>query len=291
MSRAKSPKTKKHNNLKPNHRHTKEYLKHYYPFIPLFASIGFLIIVLFSPLQNKSQAVLGAYSSITPQQLLNATNTQRLQTGEKGLTINAQLQNAAQNKAEDMVKRNYWSHKTPEGKDPWAFIANENYQYQKAGENLAYGFNDSTSTIDGWMNSDSHKRNLLDKDFTEVGFGVVDSNNFNENGHSTVVVAMYAEPLPPGAVSSAQTDQAHILGDSKSITNVDKYTRSTWGVYLVGAIMGISVMYLAGAHGNSLKKTIKKGEKFIIKHPLLDSAVICLIALGIIMLRSAGQIL
>lgn len=291
MSRAKSPKTKKHNNLKPNHRHTKEYLKHYYPFIPLFASIGFLIIVLFSPFQNNSQAVLGAYSSITPQQLLNATNAQRLQTGEKGLTINAQLQNAAQNKAEDMVKRNYWSHKTPEGKDPWAFIANENYQYQKAGENLAYGFNDSTSTIDGWMNSASHKRNLLDKDFTEVGFGVVDSNNFNENGHSTVVVAMYAEPLPPGAVSSTQTDQAHILGDSKSITNADKYTRSTWGVYLVGAIMGIAVMYLAGAHGNSLKKTIKKGEKFIIKHPVLDSAVICLIALGIIMLRSAGQIL
>ena len=291
MSRAKSPKTKKHNNLKPHHRHTKEYLKHYYPFIPLFASIGFLILVLFSPFQKNNQAVLGAYSNITPQQLLSATNTQRQLTGENALTINPQLQNAAQNKAEDMVNRNYWSHKTPEGKDPWAFIVNENYQYQKAGENLAYGFNDSTSTIDGWMKSESHKRNLLDKDFTEVGFGIADSNNFNESGHSTVVVAMYADPLPPGSVSSTQSNQTHILGDSKSVLNANKYTRSTWGVYLVGAIMGVSVMYLAGAHGSSLRKKIKKGEKFIIKHPLLDSAVICLIALGVIMLRSAGQIL
>ncbi|MCA9343292.1 hypothetical protein KC950_04775, partial [Candidatus Saccharibacteria bacterium] len=124
MSRAKSPKTKKHNNLKPHHRHTKEYLKHYYPFIPLFASIGFLILVLFSPFQKSNQAVLGAYSNITPQQLLSATNTQRQLTGENALTTNPQLQNAAQNKAEDMVNRNYWSHKTPEGKDPWVFIAN-----------------------------------------------------------------------------------------------------------------------------------------------------------------------
>ena len=102
---------------------------------------------------------------------------------------------------------------------------------------------------------------------------------------------MYADPLPPGSVSSTQSNQTHILGDSKSVLNANKYTRSTWGVYLVGAIMGVSVMYLAGAHGSSLRKKIKKGEKFIIKHPLLDSAVICLIALGVIMLRSAGQIL
>lgn len=291
MKSAKTQSQKQAKNLRPKHKHTKEYLKHYYPFIPMFVSIMFLMLVLFNPWQTKKHDVLGLAINIAPQSLLDATNNQRQKSGVKNLAINPLLQQAAQNKAQDMVNRNYWSHKTPEGKDPWQFIANEGYSYQKAGENLAYGFDDSSSVVTGWMNSTTHRRNLLDKDFAEVGFGIANSNNFNTGGATTVVVAMYTQPLPVGSVSSTNSDSAGTLGESKTISSANIYTKSSWAIYIVGAIIGMAVMYLAGVHGNNLKKTIKKGEKFIIRHPLLDSGVICLIALGIILLRTAGQIL
>jgi Cysteine-rich secretory protein family len=93
-----------------------------------------------------------------------------------------------------MVARNYWSHNTPDGSPPWVFITAVNYEYQKAGENLAYGFDSSNTTITGWMNSPTHKANLLDTAFKEVGFGVANSESYQSNGQQTIIVAMYASP-------------------------------------------------------------------------------------------------
>ncbi len=289
MKRVKTQTNKQRKNLRPKHRHTKEYLKHYYPFLPMLASIGFLLMVLFSPLQTRNKAVLGTVTSITPPALLDATNAQRQKVGKTNLVINPRLQQAAQNKAQDMIRRDYWSHKTPEGSDPWIFVDNENYQYSKAGENLAYGFDDSTSVILGWMRSASHRQNLLDNDFTEVGFGVASSGNFNTSGASTVVVALYAKPLPPtnGTTSNKKTN---ILGESKTILSANLLTKSSWSAYVVIFIVGLAICYLVVVHSKNLKKALKKGEKFVIRHPLLDSAVICLISFGVLLLRSAGQI-
>lgn len=287
----KTAKTRTNKNLRPKHKYTKKYLKHYYPFIPLFASIGFLFLVLLSPVY-KQQNVLAVATNISPTGLLESTNEQRTTAGNVTLTLNEQLSGAAQKKAQDMVARNYWSHKTPEGGDPWTFIVAENYSYRKAGENLAYGFADSKGVVTGWMNSPSHRSNLLDKDFREVGFGIADSPNFNNGGPSTVVVALYAKPLPVNSsTNSTKNSEIHILGDGMTISTASLFTGSHWSIYFIGAVIGAGVMYLAIVHGNRLRKLIKKGEKFFIKHPLLDSAVISLIAVGVILLEKAGTIL
>src|SRR5690606_3424397 len=114
--------------------------------------------------------------------------------GKAALSLNDKLNAAAQAKAEDMKARNYWSHNTPDGQEPWVFFDAQGYIYKKAGENLAYGFATSTETVTGWMNSPSHKANLLDGAFTEVGFGFANSENFVSTGNETIIVAMYAQP-------------------------------------------------------------------------------------------------
>lgn len=142
----------------------------------------------------KRRGVLAYATSMSNSELLSATNSQRGQNGSGTLTINQQLTSAAQAKANDMIARNYWSHNTPDGQEPWVFMNNAGYAYQKAGENLAYGFTTSDDTVTGWMNSPSHRSNLLDGEFSEVGFGFANGSNFNNGGPETVVVAMYGKP-------------------------------------------------------------------------------------------------
>lgn len=144
--------------------------------------------------RSAENGVLAYATNVSISGLLSATNTQRSNNGAGSLTINSKLNSAAQAKAQDMVNRNYWSHQTPDGQQPWVFITGAGYQYLSAGENLAYGFMTSSATVTGWMNSPSHRSNLLSSSFTEVGFGIANSPNFVGNGEQTVVVAMYAKP-------------------------------------------------------------------------------------------------
>src|SRR5690349_4469833 len=161
-----------------HHRVSKHYLKVYWPYAPiaLIVAVGLFIG---SPSRNEKHGVLSYATEMSTNELLSATNTERLSHSSTGLSINKQLSAAAQAKAEDMSRRNYWSHNTPDGKAPWVFITNAGYSYQKAGENLAYGFSSSRETVTGWMNSQSHRNNLLDSKFTEVGFGFVNARDYN----------------------------------------------------------------------------------------------------------------
>jgi len=274
--------------LRPKHKQTKEYLKHYYPFIPLFVSIAALLMVVLSPVLSKRNEVLAYASDLNIQTLLKSTNIARQDSQAKALAINPILNAAAQAKADDMVKRNYWSHITPDGKEPWSFIATAGYDYAKAGENLAYGFDSANQVIDGWMNSTSHRRNILDRSYSEVGFGIASSPNFNRNGPETVIVAMYALPTNQ-FIAQASNNQA-LLGEAGRVRNIQLYSSASWITYLIGAIMGAGIMYLSITHSLTIKRMVTKGEKFIIRNPILDSVIITMITVGILLLRTAGSI-
>lgn len=273
--------------LRPKHKHTKEYLKHYYPFLPLMVSIGALLMVIFTPLKTPGN-VLSYSTAINPDSLLSETNKERSKVSVDQLQNNLLLQNAAQAKAQDMVSRNYWSHQTPDGKEPWYFIGQSGYSYTKAGENLAFGFDDAAGVTSGWLNSQSHKKNMLDPNYREVGFGIASSPNFDNKGPATIVVAMYAQPsTQPG--SQANTNV--LSGEAGTIRTIQLYTRASWVTYIIGAVIGASVMYLIITHSLTVRRVIAKGEKFIIRNPVLDSIVISLLAAGILMLQTAGSIL
>lgn len=185
-----------------HHKRGHHYTKVYWPYLPLVVSVAVSLFV--SHLAPRASTLAYA-TNVSIQGLLEATNTQRDGNGQAFLSLSSKLNGAAQAKANDMVARNYWSHNTPDGQEPWVFISNAGYSYLKAGENLAYGFLTSTDTVTGWMNSPSHKANLLDSAYQEVGFGFANSDNFNSSGNQTVVVAMYGKPQTLGSTQQNPT--------------------------------------------------------------------------------------
>lgn len=162
----------------------------------IFAVIGLGLLVnmvWFRAPVNGS--VLSYTTNTTISGLLAATNQERTSRGIAALSLNSQLNNAAAAKAQDMVDRDYWAHETPDGDPPWVFVDAAGYAYKAVGENLAYGFPDSASTVTGWMNSPGHRDNMLNTIYSHVGFGMANSENYQDNGNQTVVVAFYAAPL------------------------------------------------------------------------------------------------
>ena len=188
-----------------HHKHNEHYLKTYWPYLPLslIVALGFVVNSLWS---KPHQGVLDYATDVSITNLLSETNNQRASNGGlDGLTLNSQLDSAAQTKANDMATRNYWSHDTPDGQSPWTFITGAGYQYQTAGENLAYGFDTSANTVIAWMNSPGHRANILNTTYTEVGFGIANSPNYQGTGPETIVVAEYASPLQVAAAPAPST--------------------------------------------------------------------------------------
>ena len=194
--------------LRPPKKHAaKHAAKVYWPYLPLLVLLfGGMIINGLRPFTDSFGGQTLAYATeMSRGNLLSSTNSRRAANGKSSLSLNSLLNQAAQNKATDMRNDNYWAHETPEGEQPWIFIDAVGYVYTKAGENLAYGYGTSDATITGWMNSPSHKANMLDSTFTEVGFGFInasdymprtapDYNSTTSVGNQTIVVAMYAKP-------------------------------------------------------------------------------------------------
>lgn len=162
-------------------------MKAYWPYLPIIAiiSFGFMLNTWVGTLHRN---VLSYATDITATSLLSATNSQRSANGLGGLTQSGTLAQAAQAKAADMAANNYWAHTSPAGKTPWTFIDATGYSYESAGENLAYGFATSNDTITGWMNSPGHRANMLNTKYTEVGFGIINVENYQDNGNQTAVV-------------------------------------------------------------------------------------------------------
>lgn len=180
-----------------HHRQTRRYVKVYAPYLPLI--VAMVLNLVLSIWQPPSGNTLAYATEMSAGGLLQATNGQRSSNDKTTLSLNQQLSAAAQAKANDMIARNYWSHTTPDGQQPWVFIDSAGYKYLKAGENLAYGFASSNETVIGWMNSPSHQANMLDSAFSDVGFGFANGPNYNGAGEETVVVAMYGKPQTLGA--------------------------------------------------------------------------------------------
>ncbi|MCX6720229.1 MAG: CAP domain-containing protein [Candidatus Staskawiczbacteria bacterium] len=133
------------------------------------------------------------FADITKSALENFLNQTRQSSGLQPLIENVKLNQAAQLKAENMVQEQYFSHNSPSGVTPWFWFLKAGYSYHYAGENLAVGFFDSEEVFDAWLNSPSHKANILNPNYTDVGTAIV--KGFGQN-NSVVVVQEFGSLLP-----------------------------------------------------------------------------------------------
>lgn len=276
-----------------HHRQSHHYVKTYWPYLPIIA-IFFVGFLANGWLNRVNHNVLGYATDVSPQALLDGTNHQRLQAGESNLELNAQLTAAAQAKANDMAKRNYWSHVTPDGQQPWSFIATSGYNYQSAGENLAYGFGTSSQIVTAWMHSAEHRANIMNRAYKDVGFAVANTPNYQGTGPETIVVAMYGEPSATAVAASPTTNPTsalNVLGSTQSVSRLQLVTGATWSELAVAALCGAAFMLFLIRHSLAWRKVLVQGEQFVLHHPYFDMFLVASAVFGFLLSHVAGNIL
>ena len=173
--------------------------------ISIFILLFLLVKVIFSfNLILVKQSSLCA--DISAQRIIVLTNEVRQQYNLPLVKEDLLLNKAAEEKAQDMFKNKYFSHYSPAGTSPWYWIDKSGYNYYYAGENLAMNFLDTEEVIKGWLNSPSHRENLLNKDYKDMGIAVVSGDFNNEGINRILVVQMFgskAKPSIPVAMAQA----------------------------------------------------------------------------------------
>lgn len=158
--------------------------------------------------------LLGGPTPFTPRDVIAETNDFRSSQGAPRLAENTTLNIAAAQKLEDMARQEYFAHFSPAGTSPWHWFAVNKYTYSFAGENLAIGFLDASSTVDAWSQSASHRKNLVNSNFKEIGVAVARVKIKDIEG--PLVVQLFGSPAGSTvAVSQSQAGSPLSLGVSQ----------------------------------------------------------------------------
>jgi uncharacterized protein YkwD len=133
------------------------------------------------------------FAIVTSEKLIELTNNERIANGLKPLKINDKLSQAAEGKAQDMLLNSYFAHTSPTGITPWYWLEKNDYNYVAAGENLAKDFTDSGYVHKAWMNSPSHRANIMNENYQEIGIAVVEGEI---NGKKTLLAVQFFGKVP-----------------------------------------------------------------------------------------------
>ena len=131
-------------------------------------------VALFIPADGSPTSTGGCFSGTQSRirsDIFNLINNERLSRGHILLSCDPTLSNIAQAHAEDMYRRNYFSHVSPNGKTNNDRIKESGLPFTYVGENIAMGQNSGRAVVNTWMNSPPHRANILREEFTTMGIG------------------------------------------------------------------------------------------------------------------------
>jgi hypothetical protein len=144
---------------------------------------------------------IGFMAVLSPDQLINLTNSVRKENNLETLRVNKLLTEAAMAKAEDIFSSQKFGHNINNRKfSEW--IKEAGYSYSYVGENLALDFITSEGVIRAWLDSPTHKKNILNREFTEIGIAVKQGDL--NNRRSDLVVQIFGTPPEKPIISSGQ---------------------------------------------------------------------------------------
>ncbi|MDF2564750.1 MAG: SCP-like extracellular [Massilibacillus sp.] len=136
-----------------------------------FSILSWITIAVPGVTTNYVYAAAETKATTDEVQALSLLNHDRAKNGLAPLVYNAELNKLAETYADDMMKRGFFAHNNPEGLTPFDRMAKVGITYQYAGENLA--LNDTIEAAQlAFMNSPTHRENILNTHYTEVGIGV-----------------------------------------------------------------------------------------------------------------------
>jgi len=139
------------------------------------------------------------------KEILALINEERNGNNLPELAANNILDTSALAKAEDMSIHNYFAHYSPAGKKPWDWISRQDYAYLLVGENLAINFTSAQAVHEALMNSESHKKNILNEKYKDIGLAVVSGEIDGER--TNILVQIFAVRQAPGLLLAAAAPQ------------------------------------------------------------------------------------
>lgn len=150
------------------------------------------VIILFNFLSTivlPKELLIVYAANIDVNELIALSNSERISRGLDPLVLDCRLIAAAKKKGEDMFDKDYWAHYGPNGETPWQFILASGYEYLSAGENLAKDFTSAAPIHSAWMDSPSHRSNIINPSFTNIGIAYV-TGEF-QGKETTIVVQIF----------------------------------------------------------------------------------------------------
>ncbi|WP_127505825.1 CAP domain-containing protein [Actinoplanes solisilvae] len=111
------------------------------------------------------------------QRVLVLINQNRRRGGCDPLTLDRRLIAAAYRHAADMARRDYFAHESPNGDDAGERVSEAGYEWKRYGENIARGADSAWEVVDGWMNSPTHRENIMDCRLHQMGIGLAISRD------------------------------------------------------------------------------------------------------------------
>lgn len=264
----------------------------------LYIAVLLAIQLVFSGIHRAYPAVLGFATNVHIDELLRYTNDYRAKNNLPALNLNPQLSASAVSKANYMFANNYWAHNSPDGKTPWEFILQSGYEYSFAGENLARDFNDSQAVVNAWINSPSHRENLLRSEYQDIGFAVI---NGTLNGReTTLVVQMFGARKTVATAGFREVNQAKeparneadILASAENVVSEEQLapqplideiqTGKNMSIFLIGGL--VSVLTVDGL-------IIFKRKDFRIAGHNMAHFIFLLALIGLVILGTTGSII
>lgn len=190
-------------------------------YVGIFAALMVVVFIGVSSLPffyKPFGSVLGFASAITVTDVVTQTNARRAAAGLPALSFNEKLSLAAAAKGQDMMAKQYWAHTAPDGTQPWYFIKNTGYSYTVAGENLARDFMETGEMVEAWMESPTHRANIMNNEYQDIGVAVI---NGTLNGYeTTLVVQMFGTPrntaIARTPATASTSDRAQTTGSVRT---------------------------------------------------------------------------
>ena len=204
----------------------------------------FALVASFLVFSVQSIQASGMTSAETVKLVNEARTSQKLPE----LVVNEKLAKAAEEKIDDMIKNDYFAHTSPTGITPWAWIENVGYNYRFAGENLAINFSNAEDQQAAWMNSETHKKNILSPDYKEIGAAVKEGIINGESATITVQEFgsqnIYVATDGNGKVAGAENENKVFASNPSNETKIGFTNFSPDFFIAVGKYIGIGVAIL-----------------------------------------------
>lgn len=142
---------------------------------------------------------LASVTDARVSEIIGLVNAERTKAGLPALVESGRLDKAAQAKTDDEVAKQYFSHESPDGKGNYNVLIEEaGYPYSYAGENLAVKYDSFEEAVEAWINSPTHRANILKAGYKETGVGIsigdytyTDDRGKVQVAHNVTYIAQY----------------------------------------------------------------------------------------------------